>query len=164
MEAVILLRPTQSLTLYIQQSMRAMRPDKYNPFKTAIILDHVGNVQRHGLPDAQREWSLEGVVKRKKSESAGVGVRQCLQCYGCHSPAPVCPYCGYVYNLTPRQLAQEAGELKEYDARIAALEKKKARMTVGMARTIADLEEIAKERGYKSAWVKIQAKLKHIRS
>ena len=39
--AAILLRPTKSLTLYIQQSMRCMR---YQPGKTAVIIDHVGNV------------------------------------------------------------------------------------------------------------------------
>jgi len=155
-------RPTQSLTLFIQQSMRGMRPDKNNYFKTAIILDHVGNVFRHGLPDAPREWSLEGVSKSKKAEGGTVGVRQCLGCYLCHSPAPVCPYCGYEYNLTPRQLAQEAGELKEYDAKIEEEKKKKARMTVGICRTQFQLTEIAVKRGYANGWVVTQCKLKKI--
>ncbi|MBC1962768.1 DEAD/DEAH box helicase, partial [Listeria welshimeri] len=44
---VIMLRPTQSLSLYIQQSMRGMR---YKQGKTATIIDHVGNVKRFGLP------------------------------------------------------------------------------------------------------------------
>lgn len=48
---VIMLRPTQSLSLYIQQSMRGMR---YRPGKTSIIIDHVDNVRRFGLPDAKR--------------------------------------------------------------------------------------------------------------
>ena len=51
----ILLRPTQSLTLFIQQSMRPMR---YQPGKTAIIIDHVGNYTRFGMPDDDREWTL----------------------------------------------------------------------------------------------------------
>lgn len=55
-ECVILLRPTMSLTLHIQQSMRCMR---YKENKHAIIIDHVGNVYRHGLPDDKREWSLD---------------------------------------------------------------------------------------------------------
>lgn len=63
--AVILARPTQSLTLYIQQAMRAMRPDENNPDKRAIIIDHVGNVFRHGMPDEERDWSLESKKKRK---------------------------------------------------------------------------------------------------
>lgn len=55
-ECVILLRPTMSLTLHIQQSMRCMR---YKKNKKAIIIDHVGNVYRHGLPDDKRQWSLD---------------------------------------------------------------------------------------------------------
>ncbi len=65
--AVILARPTQSLTLYIQQAMRAMRPDENNPDKRAIIIDHVGNVFRHGMPDEERDWTLESKKKRKIS-------------------------------------------------------------------------------------------------
>lgn len=65
--AVILARPTQSLTLYIQQAMRAMRPDENNPNKRAIIIDHVGNVFRHGMPDEERDWTLESKKKRKIS-------------------------------------------------------------------------------------------------
>ncbi|MFN4244505.1 MAG: DEAD/DEAH box helicase, partial [Tepidisphaerales bacterium] len=59
----ILLRPTQSLGLYLQQVGRALRtaPGK----EAAIILDHVGNSQRHGLPDDPREWSLLGRGARK---------------------------------------------------------------------------------------------------
>ena len=32
----------------------------------AIILDHVGNVHRFGMPDLEREWTLDGKVKREK--------------------------------------------------------------------------------------------------
>lgn len=56
-ECAILLRPTKSLTLYIQQSMRCMR---YKPNKTAVIIDHVGNYSRFGLPDNDRKWTLNG--------------------------------------------------------------------------------------------------------
>ena len=64
--AVILASPTQSLTLYIQQAMRAMRPDENNPDKRAVIIDHVGNVFRHGMPDEERDWTLESKKKKKK--------------------------------------------------------------------------------------------------
>src|SRR5699024_4863231 len=62
---VIMLRPTQSLSLFIQQSMRGMR---YKKSKTSIIIDHVDNVRRHGLPDAERKWSLKGIVRNSESE------------------------------------------------------------------------------------------------
>lgn len=66
-ECAILLRPTKSLTLYIQQAMRCMR---YRPNKRAVIIDHVGNYARFGMPDDDREWSLEKKPKAQhKSRS-----------------------------------------------------------------------------------------------
>lgn len=87
-ECVVLLRPTQSLSLFIQQSMRSMR---YKPGKTAIIIDHVGNCYRHGLPDDEREWSLE---PKKKQENI-VKIRECKECFSVYPPTmSKCPYCG----------------------------------------------------------------------
>lgn len=87
-ECVVLLRPTQSLTLFIQQSMRSMR---YMPNKTAIIIDHVGNCYRHGLPDDEREWSLEP----KQKQENFVKIRECKNCFSVYPPTkPKCPYCG----------------------------------------------------------------------
>lgn len=73
-ECAILLRPTKSLTLYIQQSMRCMR---YKPDKRAIIIDHVGNYARFGLPDADRSWTLEGRKRIKKSVTSRMKSRYC---------------------------------------------------------------------------------------
>ena len=87
-ECTVLLRPTQSLTLYIQQSMRSMR---YMPDKTAIIIDHVGNCYLHGLPDDDRTWTLE---PKKKQENM-VKIRECPNCYAVYPPTlKKCPYCG----------------------------------------------------------------------
>ena len=69
-EAVLLLRPTQSLTLHVQQSMRSMRTDPNHPDKVAIIIDHVGNYIRHGLPDQDREWTLKARKRRMAALSA----------------------------------------------------------------------------------------------
>lgn len=160
MECVILLRPTQSLALYIQQSMRPMRIDKNNPEKVATILDHVGNVFRHGLPDEDREWSLASKKRTKKDMEKTVVIKQCPECFAAHDPGPICPECGFVYPVRSRELEEADGDLKE----ITAVEKKAKRMAVGQCKTIADLKEIASERGYKSSWVHIQAKLKNIRS
>lgn len=88
-ECTVLLRPTQSLTLYIQQSMRSMR---YMPDKTAIIIDHVGNCYLHGLPDDDREWTLESKAKQANT----VKIRECPMCFAVYPPTmQKCPYCGY---------------------------------------------------------------------
>lgn len=87
-ECVVLLHPTQSLTLHIQQSMRSMR--KCGD-KVAIIIDHVGNCYRHGLPDDNREWSL--APKRKQEDT--VKIRECENCFAVYPPTmKKCPYCG----------------------------------------------------------------------
>ena len=60
----MLLRPTESVALGVQQMMRCMR---YLPGKTAKIIDFVGNYTRIGLPDDDREWSLGELLKRKNN-------------------------------------------------------------------------------------------------
>ena len=60
---VIMARPTESLVLYLQQSMRGMR---FKPGKVSTIIDHVANYKTHFLPDTEREWSLTGFDKKNK--------------------------------------------------------------------------------------------------
>ena len=158
MEAVILARPTQSLTLYIQQSMRAMRPDPENPHKVAVIIDHAGNCFRHGLPDDDREWTLDVKPKRKRHTTT-VPITMCEKCYQVYeSHLRSCPYCGYAKPAAARELKQADGELQEI-ARI----KREQRMEVGRARTKKDLESIAIARGYKLGWVSKMASVKGIK-
>ena len=99
----ILLRPTMSTALFIQQSMRALRPQLN---KTAIILDHVNNYERHGLPDDDREWSLSAPIKSRASyrEDGKLIVRQCPECYFTYKTACVCPNCGYKAELTRQEI------------------------------------------------------------
>jgi superfamily II DNA or RNA helicase len=75
----ILLRPTQSFALYRQQVGRCLRPKPDG--SAAIIIDHVGNVFRHGLPDAPHEWSLDS-QKRTQAErqQAAAACRRCKAC------------------------------------------------------------------------------------
>lgn len=97
-ECVVLLRPTKSLSLYIQQSMRSMR---YQENKLAIIIDHVGNCFEHGLPDDIREWALQG----KQQKEQEIKIRECPACFSVVQPGTkVCPYCGLEFpKLVERQ-------------------------------------------------------------
>src|SRR6056297_164622 len=151
-DTVILLRPTMSLSLYIQQSMRCLRPKKN---KKAIIYDLVGNCYRHGLPTEKRDWSLKGkMAVKNKSGEPDILVRRCDKCqlvYG--GTASVCPYCGYDNGKTAREIEQErTAELEK----IEKIEKKKKRMEVGMARTYEELLALGRSRGYKAPkwWAK----------
>jgi len=106
-EAAILLRPTMSLSLYLQQVGRALRifPGK----DRAIILDHAGNTSRHGFPDDPREWSLSGKKPKKKNE---VGVTICKHCFAAFPAGlPACPECACVVasDKTGRQGIEQVG-------------------------------------------------------
>lgn len=149
----MLLRPTESVALGVQQMMRCMR---YLPNKTAKIIDCVGNYTRIGLPDDDREWSLGEPLKRKQ-RTDGNGdfyIRTCNECYMVFKAAPVCPYCGAEYPLHPREIkAHEEIELQritaEEMARVEA-EKKKARLEQGRAQSFEELVAIGKKKGYKN--------------
>jgi superfamily II DNA or RNA helicase len=161
----LLLRPTMSLPLFIQQACRVLTPVEG---KRSIIIDYVNNVQRHGLPTDNHEWSLsKSVEKRKQHNDDGtLSIRQCSECFRCFKTANKCPYCGYEYEVKGRELkAVKEVELKKIEAIEKAeqeKQKKLARMEVGQCRTIADLQKIAKERGYAPGWVWQMARIKHI--
>lgn len=146
-EAVIMLRPTQSLSLYLQQVGRGLRPLAGK--ETAIILDHAGNSLRHGLPDDEREWSLEDRVKRSRAAPSESPVRQCEQCYRVYRPAPKCPGCGYEAPVAARVVEEVEGVLAEIDA---AAVKREARREESQCHTLADWQELARKRGYSPGW------------
>lgn len=157
-ECAILLRPTQSLTLYIQQSMRCMR---YKPGKRAIIIDHVGNYARFGLPDQDRAWTLEGRKKRKKENNEDLHVRQCPQCFATFAalddkgkPVSICPQCGYEF---PKQERQEIEQ--EQETEIVKIEG----FTLDLqqpedCQSYKELLEYANRHHYKPGWAYYQAK------
>lgn len=144
-ECTVLLRPTQSLTLYIQQSMRSMR---YMPDKTAIIIDHVGNCYLHGLPDDDREWTLEPKAKQANM----VKIRECPMCFSVYPPTKQkCPYCGYaaVKEIQRKEKKTVEIDLVEMQRQEDIKNTKYADLT---AETWSDVERIRKARGYKIQW------------
>ena len=159
-ECAILLRPTQSLTLYIQQAMRCMR---YRPGKRAIIIDHVGNYARHGLPDDDREWTLEKKDRSQQAEKSKAAENTVTQCPVCfltfHSEneageaVRVCPYCGAEIPIKER---------KQIEEKEAALEKIEGfRIDYSDPESCKSYSELllyAKKHGYKPGWAYYQAK------
>lgn len=175
---VIMLRPTQSVTVFLQQAGRALRVKADGSM--AIILDHVQNVKRHGLPCDPRAWSLD-TVKKQQNE---ITTRQCVKCQrvfnaftakddaatSCaESPCPVAegqsrPVVEQVVEVIDDNLVEAtnqwewAGDIRPEMAHGAELEDLIAR-----ADTEEKLKQIARARGYKSGWWVRQAELKGLR-
>lgn len=131
----IMLRRTESVSLFLQQVGRIMRPA---PGKTmAYLLDHVANtgimknggfVRKHGLPSDVREWSLEGRKKRgKKPVEDDITLKQCPKCYHVFEPEPNCPKCGHDMRPKERGLEQVDGKLEMVTAEMAAQQEQAAR-------------------------------------
>lgn len=149
--AAILLRPTKSLTLYIQQAMRCMR---YKPGKTAVIIDHVGNVFRHGFPDDDRDWDLYAKPDKKARKKPEVRAKECPNCMAAvPSTAAECPHCGYKFRAEGRELEEDGSAKIEEIKRITA-----DYTRPGDCRSYRELLEYAKNHGYKPGWAYIMSK------
>lgn len=150
-ECVILLRPTKSLILYTQQSMRCMR---YKPNKRAIIIDHVNNINRFGFPDREREWLLEGHPHQKQE-----GEQPLKICKNCFAAVPIstrkCPNCGAEFEFDDK-------EVETVDTKLIKISKAKERVIFYLSpnecQNVEELAEYAKMHGYKPGWVYYQQK------
>lgn len=102
-ECVLLLRPTESLSLYIQQATRCLRA---NGNKKSLIIDYVNNIQRHGIPTSDRKWTLDKSIIHydNENEDGTFKIRICQECFGTFRVASICPYCGAVYETTKREI------------------------------------------------------------
>lgn len=110
-KCLVMARPTKSLTLWMQCAGRILRPWGTQP---PVILDHSGNVDRHGLPHEDREWSLDGKAQR----TSATKYRTCPACYAYVSKNP-CPVCGHELVAKSRAPVKTApGVLERIDAAI----------------------------------------------
>ena len=154
-DCVMQMRPTQSLALHLQQVGRALRPAEG---KTAIILDHAGNIHRHGLPDDEREWSLQGREKNRKAANDNTPPPP-VTCPGCFAQIrrptpPACPYCGKALSPEAREIKVGEGELAEItEADKIAIRKRRLREQAE-AKSLQELVALGASRGYASpqAW------------
>lgn len=133
-EVVSMARPTQSYSLYVQQFGRALR--LLEGKVEALIIDHVGNVQRHGLPDAPRTWTLDRRESRRSRDKPDdvIPVKVCPspECNNVYEAVyAACPFCGFkplpmarnapefvdgdLCELDPATLAQMRGEIAKMD-------------------------------------------------
>lgn len=153
----LLLRPTCSLPLFIQQACRVLTPVEG---KKAVIIDFVNNVQKHGMPTEAHSWSLTNPVQKRKqfNEDGTLTIRQCERCFKCFKTAPVCPYCGYTYTVKGRELKVvkdvELKKIETIQREHEEQQRKEARREQGLCKTYEELYALAVRRGYKnpSGW------------
>lgn len=97
----VIARPTLSLVLHMQTAGRALRPGPQQP----VIIDHAGNVGRHGMPHEDRAWTITGPAKRIAPKNP---YTTCKKCFAYFKTAPACPHCGHVRPIEERELPTEA--------------------------------------------------------
>ena len=156
--AVILLRPTQSLALAMQQIGRGMRPAEGKD--CLRVLDHAGNCLKHGLPETERAWTLNGAPKPNGGHTPGwrceacgllnsLGDELCAECGAHRRPAAA----------TRRPPAEIAGVLRELTAEAFPHDDLNRIIRMPYARfmsehrTERELRAYAEARGYKPGWV-----------
>lgn len=120
LDCVVFARPTKSLGLYLQMLGRGLRPAPGK--RDCLVLDHAGNVHRHGFATDERYWTLHGkyavdeqrtrAAKEKKKE-AGVVALTCPNCKYCFEGSRQCPNCGYWFPAKAKAVETREGKLQE---------------------------------------------------
>lgn len=144
---IILLTPTQSVVKYLQSIGRGLRthPGK----EDCIILDHAGNVKRHGLPTDLREWTLAAVEKKKNAKKSEVPVKTCPVCFATVPSVVTDCQCGHHFEPVGREINEVEGELQEITAAAKAQAVQDRKREQGRSQTEADLIRIGRARGMK---------------
>lgn len=165
----LLLRPTESLALFIQQSCRPLRMDPNNPEKRAVILDMVCNY-KHGFPDSPRDYSLSKDIRpaAQHNPDGSLSIRVCDFCFKTYEhkggKISVCPFC--CESQEPKPGSQELKTMEQVELqrldreKIEAERKRKEKLKkdIRQARSYQDFVAIADINGYSLAWAKIRAR------
>ena len=172
-DCVIMARPTASLALYLQFSMRCLNP---RPGKTAIIIDHANNFQSFGYPDDDRDWKQAIKSGKQKSKTLlkdpGMSIVTCDYCFAVVKASEVkdgkCPICGKPIKVHEAKPISDVDLVEATKARRQLVKKilhdnvyqNVINKQVGELHTMAELQAYAKIHGYKSGWAWYQAKRK----
>ena len=149
-DAVILARPTSSLSLYLQFAMRCLNPRRG---KVAVIIDHANNVEKFGYPDSERNWLQlvkTGAKPRKNAETDNFNIVTCETCFAVLESRTIktgtCPYCDALIKQ------------KRPDKPVALIDLVEAARTENQSddyhqlKTVGELYAYAKRKGYKRGW------------
>lgn len=174
-DCVIMARPTASLALYLQFSMRCLNP---RPGKTAIIIDHANNFKTFGYPDDDRDWKQAIKSGKQKSKTLlkdpGMSIVTCDYCFAVVKASEVkdgkCPICGKPIKVHEAKPVSDVDLVEATKARKQLIKKilhdnvyqNVINKKVGELHTMAELQAYAKIHGYKPGWAFFQAKRKGI--
>ena len=165
---VIMVRPTASLVLHMQQSMRAMR---YQPNKKAILIDHVANYSRHGLPTSEHEWTIADREKKTVASPSDpeFSIRRCAECGEVnfskswetiqigHRKGRICPSCQAMEDVLSTEISVdetiELQRISQEEAELTRLKNKHWKK----ATSYSELLRMAKAKGYKPSWASFKA-------
>ena len=139
---IVMVRPTKSYTLFIQQAGRGTRPAaNKNDF---ILIDHAGNLLRHGCILDEREGWLTAMPKKKlKLFEQPSNLTQCLSCFAVYAGnAEKCPACNAENQKKKEKLAPIAAQMTEADREHLRI--------VGRRN---ELKDKCKRMGYKKGWI-----------
>lgn len=172
-DCVIIARPTASLALYLQFSMRCLNP---RPGKTAIIIDHANNFKSFGYPDDDRDWKQAIKSGKQKSKTLlkdpGLSIVTCDYCFAVVKASEVkdgkCPICGKpikVHEAKPVSDVDLVEATKERQKAIheivkSDLLKSVATKSVSELHSLRELQAYAKLHSYKPGWAWFMAKRK----
>jgi superfamily II DNA or RNA helicase len=128
-EVATLARLSESAALVWQQIGRVRRPAPGK--RMGIVIDHGGNILRHGLPDFIDHWELDENARSAQAGSAAL--RTCPYCLKIlfDNRNMICPFCGAILKTeTHTKRAETSQPLEAYsDAQIAALTAEARRIT-----------------------------------
>lgn len=174
-DCVIMARPTASLALYLQFSMRCLNP---RPGKTAIIIDHANNFKTFGYPDDDRDWkrAIKSGTQKSKTllKDPGMSIVTCDYCFAVVKASEVkdgkCPICGKPIKVHEAKPISDVDLVEATKARKQLVKKilhdnvyqNVINKSVGELHTMAELQAYAKIHGYKPGWAFFQAKRKGI--
>ena len=172
-DCVIIARPTASLALYLQFSMRCLNP---RPGKTAIIIDHANNFKSFGYPDDDRDWKQAIKSGKQKSKTLlkdpGLSIVTCDYCFAVVKASEVkdgkCPICGKpikVHEAKPISDVDLVEATRERKARIKQIIQDQVMTNivdkpVSELKSLSELQAYARLHGYKPGWAWYQAKRK----
>ena len=168
-DVVILARPTNSLSLYLQFAMRCLNPRRG---KVAVIIDHANNVEKFGYPDSERNWLQlvkTGAKTRKNAETDNFNIVTCETCFAVLESrtikAGTCPYCDAL--IKQKRPDKPVALIDLVEAARNEIASKKIDdyhqlKTVSELHTMKELQAYAKLHGYKKGWCYYIAKRKGI--